>query len=66
MVEVDHDETQGGVLDGILWILKTEAQWNHLPPMYLSYHTCRRSGVLQKILIVAGTGNNAEGGRGVG
>ena len=30
------------VLDGILWILKTEAQWSHLPPMYPPYQTCHR------------------------
>ena len=30
------------VLDGILWILKTGAQWNELPEEYPPYQTCHR------------------------
>lgn len=30
------------VLDGILWILKTGAQWNELPGDYPPYQTCHR------------------------
>ncbi len=30
------------VLDGILWILRTGAQWKHLPREYPPYQTCHR------------------------
>ena len=30
------------VLEGILWILTTGAQWRHLPKEYPSYQTCHR------------------------
>ena len=45
------------VLEGILWILKTGAQWNHLPDEYPPYQTCHRrfqqwekAGVLNKVI----------------
>lgn len=45
------------VLEGILWILKTGAQWSHLPPIYPPYQTCHRrfqqwqkQGVLQQVV----------------
>lgn len=45
------------VLNGVLWILKTGAQWNELPGKYPPYQTCHRryqkwvrQGVLEKIL----------------
>lgn len=31
-----------GVFEGILWILKTGAQWSHLPDKYPPYQTCHR------------------------
>jgi transposase len=45
-----QDRTRGGrpraddrnTLAGILWILKTGAQWSELPPKYGSYVTCWR------------------------
>lgn len=30
------------VLNGILWILRTGAQWKHLPNHYPPYQTCHR------------------------
>ena len=30
------------VLNGILWILRTGAQWSHLPDLYPPYQTCHR------------------------
>jgi transposase len=30
------------ILDGILWILKTGAQWSYLPRRYPPYQTCHR------------------------
>ena len=45
------------VLEGILWILKTGAQWSHLPSAYPPYQTCHRrfqqwqeQGVMQKVV----------------
>jgi transposase len=45
------------VLEGILWILKTGAQWSHLPPEYPPYQTCHRrfqqwreQGVMQQVV----------------
>lgn len=45
------------VLNGILWILRTRAQWRELPERYPSYKTCHRyfqrwsqSGALGKLL----------------
>ncbi|MBI3443594.1 transposase [Candidatus Woesebacteria bacterium] len=45
-----QDQTKGGrpraddkkTLEGILWILKTGAQWSELPSNYGSYATCWR------------------------
>jgi len=46
-----------GVLDGILWVLKTGARWRDLPSNYPPYQTCHRrfqqwqeQGVIDKIL----------------
>jgi transposase len=45
------------VLNGILWILRTGAQWRELPKKYPPYQTCHRrfqqwvrSGQLNKVL----------------
>lgn len=45
------------ILNGILWILRTGAQWKYLPKKYGSYQTCHRyfqswnrSGVMKRIL----------------
>ncbi|MDX5421335.1 MAG: IS5 family transposase [Hymenobacteraceae bacterium] len=45
------------VLEGILWILKTGAQWSHLPAAYPPYQTCHRrfqqwreEGVMQRVV----------------
>ena len=45
------------VLNGILWVLRTGAQWSELPKRYPSYQTCHRrfqewvkAKVFQKIL----------------
>ena len=54
------------VLDGILWIWKTGAQWSHLPPMYPPYQTCHRSDGPQQISAVARAGSDAEGNKGSG
>lgn len=47
------------VLEGILWICKTGAQWNTLPAKYPPYQTChrtylkwRRSGLLKQVLLI--------------
>ncbi len=57
------------VLDGILWVLKTGAQWNELPNKYPSYQTCHRrfqewvrSGVLAELLRVLAQDMEARGG----
>jgi transposase len=45
------------VLNGVLWILGTGAQWREMPPKYPPYQTCHRrfqqwvrSGALAKVL----------------
>jgi transposase len=45
------------VLDGILWILKTGAQWSELPRPYPPYQTCHRwfqqwseDGTIERVL----------------
>lgn len=45
------------VLNGVLWILRTGAQWRELPDRYPPYQTCHRyfqrwsqSGILNKLL----------------
>jgi transposase len=30
------------ILDGVMWILRTGAQWKDLPPRYPPYQTCHR------------------------
>ncbi|HEV2403200.1 MAG TPA: IS5 family transposase [Candidatus Saccharimonadales bacterium] len=57
------------VLDGILWVLKTGAQWNELPGKYPPYQTCHRrfqewvrSGVLAELLRVLAQDMEARGG----
>jgi len=57
------------VLDGILWILKTGAQWNELPDKYPPYQTCHRrfqewvrSGVFAELLRVLAQDMEARGG----
>lgn len=57
------------VLDGILWVLKTGAQWNELPDKYPPYQTCHRrfqewvhSGVLAELLRVLAQDMEARGG----
>jgi transposase len=46
-----------GVFNGILWILRTGAQWREMPNRYPSYQTCHRyfqrwsqSGIIFKLL----------------
>jgi transposase len=50
-----HDARR--ILEGILWILRTGAQWRHLPKEYPTYQTChrrfqewRKAGVIREIL----------------
>lgn len=57
------------VLDGILWILKTGAQWNELPDKYPPYQTCHRrfqewvrSGVFAEVLRVLAQDMETRGG----
>ena len=56
------------VLNGILWILRTGAQWKDLPARYPPYQTCHRrfqqwvrSGVLEQILRVLATDLHERG-----
>lgn len=62
------------VLNGVLWILRTGAQWRELPEKYLPYQTVHgcfqqrvRSGQLEKALPCAGRevarGRQARSGR---
>lgn len=57
------------VLDGILWVLKTGAQWNELPAKYPPYQTCHRrfqewvrSGVFAELLRTLAQDMEARGG----
>lgn len=57
------------IFDGILWILKTGAQWNELPGKYPPYQTCHRrfqewvrSGVLAELLRVLARDMESRGG----
>jgi transposase len=57
------------VLNDILWILRTGAQWNDLPTRYPPYPTCHgrfqqwvRSGVLERILRALATDLEERGG----
>lgn len=50
-----------GVLNGILWILRTGAPWKDLPPRYPPYQTCHRrfqawmrDGTLARVLELLG------------
>jgi transposase len=50
-----------GVLNGILWILRTGAPWKDLPPRYPPYQTCHRrfqgwvkDGTLQRVMEALG------------
>jgi len=45
------------VLNGILWVLRTGAQWSEMPDRYPSYQTCHRrfqqwsrAGVMDRLL----------------
>lgn len=58
-----------GILNGVLWILKTGAQWHELPDRYPPYQTVHRryqawisSGVLGDILRVLATDMEKRGG----
>jgi transposase len=57
------------VLNGILWILRTGAQWKDLPDRYPSYQTCHRrfqrwvhEGTLRRILKALAADLHARGG----
>jgi transposase len=57
------------VLNGILWILRTGAQWKDLPTRYPPYQTCHRrfqlwvrSGVFERILRALATDLEERGG----
>jgi transposase len=56
------------VLNGVLWILGTGAQWRELPSKYPPHQTCHRrfqqwvrDGKLQKILRLLATELHARG-----
>src|ERR1700730_2134292 len=56
------------VLDGVLWVLGTGAQWRELPSKYAPYQTCHRrfqqwvrDGKLEKILRLLATELQARG-----
>jgi len=42
MVVVAHGKDTQAVLNGILWVLGTGAQWRELPKKYPPYQTCHR------------------------
>ena len=57
------------VLNGILWILRTEAPWQDLPPRYGAYQTVHRrfqswvrSGAIEKVLLAVAQHLQAVGG----
>ena len=57
------------VLNGVLWILRTGAPWQDLPPRYGSYQTAHRrfqnwvrSGMIEKILLALAQHLQAAGG----
>src|SRR5882757_5479221 len=56
MAEAVHGRTDGPLLNGILWILRTGAPWADLPDRYPSLQTCHRrfqqwvrSGVMTRV-----------------
>jgi transposase len=58
----------GAVLNGVLWVLGTGAQWRELPTKYPPYQTCHRrfqqwvrEGKLEKILRLLATELQARG-----
>ena len=57
------------VLNGVLWILRTGAPWQDLPPRYGPYQTAHRrfqnwvrSGVMEKLLLALAAHLQEEGG----
>ena len=57
------------ILNGVLWILRTGAPWQDLPPRYGSYQTAHRrfqnwvrSGVVEKILLTLAAHLREAGG----
>jgi transposase len=68
MIEVVRSRTTRAVLNGILWVLGTEAQWRELPRNYPPYQTCHhrfqqwvREGKLERILHVLAEKLQARG-----
>lgn len=60
---------QRAILNGVLWILRTGAQWNELPASYPPYQTVHRryqrwvrSGLLAELLRLLATDMEARGG----